>query len=80
MLRSHANLALWAINLQGILHLVVLPPTLDQYLVLLVDPTTLVPFHQQLAQEVRQGQNLILDRSTSTENQQKDRLDPSQEE
>jgi hypothetical protein len=76
---SIENLVLWVINLQGILHLVVLPPTLDQFLMPLVAPTTLVPFHQQfLALEDLQGQNLILDLSISMENRQKGRLAPNQ--
>jgi hypothetical protein len=81
MLRSHGNLALWVINLQGILHLVARLPIQDQFLMLLVDPTTLVLFHQRfLALEVQQGQRLILDHLISMENQQRDHLDPSQAE
>jgi len=75
---SIENLVHWVIRLQGILPLVVLPPTLDQFPMLSVAPTTLVLFRLQfLALEDLLGQNLTLDLSTSMENQQRGYLAPN---
>jgi len=75
---STESLVNWVINLQGILPLVVLATTLDQFLMLLVAPTTLVLFRLQfLVLEDLLEQNLILDLSISMENQQRGRLAPN---
>jgi hypothetical protein len=75
---STENLVHWVINLQGILPSVVLPTTLDQFLMLSVAPTTLVLFRLQfLVLEDLLEQNLILDLSISMENQQRGHLAPN---